>query len=74
MERNEAGLTIKARHDYRDAVSGEVVHVYGWVDLPVGIEGSEEFPLRIERWARVTGNPNLPKGRLLCHPNRLVEV
>lgn len=59
--------TIKARRDYVDAISGEVVRVTGWADIEVGYPET-----RTERWCRIR-RPGDKRALLLCHPSSLRE-
>ena len=48
-------MTIQTGRKYTITAGNdtEVILVTGWEDVPTGIEGSERWPFRIERWCVV---------------------
>lgn len=53
--------------------SGEIVRVTGWQVVPVGLEGSEKYPYRLERWCRVRYEGERSAG-MLVHPDNLTPL
>jgi hypothetical protein len=64
---------IRARRDYRDCISREIVHVTGWEQVTVGIGTTE----RTELWCRTRAPEDMwwnGKQGCLCHPSRLIPL
>lgn len=61
---------IRARRDYRDRRTGEIVRVTGWEWMPRYRSLHAEDG---EWWARIRFNGER-RSTMLCHPSQLAEV